>query len=54
MANRNRKHESELLLYDGAKNMLQKAGINIKTMNLDQMRTDFHALEKKKAEHMET
>ena len=30
--------------------MLQKAGINIKTMNLDQMRTDFHALEKKKAE----
>ena len=45
-----RRHESELLLYDGAKNMLQKAGINIKTMNLDQMRTDFHALEKKKAE----
>lgn len=39
----------QLLLYDGAKNMLQKAGINLKTMNLDQMRADFHAMEKKKA-----
>ena len=45
-----RRHESELLLYDGAKNVLQKAGINLKTMNLDQMRADFHAMEKKKAE----
>ena len=27
--------------------MLQKAGINIKTMNLDQMRAVFHAMEKK-------
>lgn len=45
-----RRHESELLLYDGAKNVLQKAGINLKTMNLDQIRADFHAMEKKKAE----
>ena len=29
-----RRHESELLLYDGAKNMLQKAGINIKNESL--------------------
>ena len=49
-----RRHESELLLYDGAKIMLQKAGINIKTMNLDQMRADFHAMEKKKAELQKT
>lgn len=45
-----RRHESELLLYDGAKNVLQKAGIDTKNISLDQMRADYHAMEKKKAE----
>lgn len=45
-----RRHESELLLYDGAKNVLQKAGIDTKNLRLDQMRADYHAMEKKKAE----
>ena len=45
-----RRHESELLLYDGAKNVLQKAGIDTKNISLDQMRADYHTMEKKKAE----
>lgn len=45
-----RRHESKLLLYDGAKNVLQKAGIDTKNISLDQMRADYHAMEKKKAE----
>ena len=39
-----------MLLYDGAKNVLQKAGIDTKNISLDQMRADYHAMEKKKAE----
>jgi hypothetical protein len=45
-----RSHESQLLLYDGAKNMLRRAGMDLKNINPEQMRVDYHAMEKKKAE----
>ena len=44
------KHESKLILYDGAKQMLRRAGIDLKTLDLDKMRSDFATLERQKAE----
>ena len=44
------KHESKLILYDGAKQMLRRAGIDLKTLDLDKMRSDFAALERQKTE----
>ena len=43
-------HESELILYDGAKQMLQKAGMNPKTIDLDKLRASLADLEKRKGE----
>lgn len=44
------KHESKLILYDGAKQMLRKAGVDLKTLDLDKMRSEFAALERQKKE----
>lgn len=44
------KHESKLILYDGAKQMLRRAGIDLKTLDLDKMRSEFAALEGQKRE----
>ena len=44
------KHESKLILYDGAKQMLRRVSIDLKTLDLDKMRSDFTALERSKAE----
>jgi len=45
-----RRRETELRLYDGAVHMLKCFGINPKTMNLEQMKADYYALEAKKNE----
>ena len=42
-----RSHESQLLLYDGAKNMLHSAGIDLKSINPEQLLSDYRVLEEK-------
>lgn len=49
-----RKHESQLILYDGAKEMLRRAGINLKTLDPDKMRSTFSRMEKQKRELQQT
>lgn len=43
-----RHHETELLLHDGAENMLKRFGINLKQLDVDKLRSDYHALYAKK------
>lgn len=43
-----RHHETELLLHDGAKNMLKRFGIDLKSLDVDKLRNDFNALYSKK------
>lgn len=42
------KHETELILYDGAKQMLYHAGIDPKTLNINQMKTSLEQQKKEK------
>lgn len=43
-----RRHETELLLHDGAENMLKRFGINLKTLDVDKLRSEYNALYSKK------
>ena len=43
-----RSHETELLLHDGAENMLKRFGINLKTLDVTKLRSDYNALYAKK------
>ena len=45
-----RKHESEILLFSGAKRMLEQAGIDLKSLNLKKLKSEYQKLEKKKME----
>ena len=45
-----RKHESNLILYDGAKEMLRRSGIDLKTLDIDKLRSGYARLEKQKTE----
>ena len=49
-----RQHETELLLHDGAENMLKRFGINLKTLDVEKLRSDYNALCRKKAELQQT
>ncbi len=42
------RHETELLLHDGAENMLKRFGINLKTLDVDKLRSKYNALYSKK------
>lgn len=44
------KHESNLILYDGAKEMLRRSGIDLKTLDIDKIRSDYALLERQKNE----
>ena len=44
------KHESEIILHGGAKRMLEQAGVNVKTMNIQKLKTELSHLEKQKTE----
>lgn len=44
------KHESEIILHGGAKRMLDQAGVNVKTMNIQKLKTELSHLEKQKTE----
>lgn len=43
-----RQHESELILHDGAENMLKRFGINPKTVDVETLREEYNALYSKK------
>ena len=45
-----RRHESELILYDGAKEMLRRAKIDPRTLDVVKLRADFSQMEQKKKE----
>ena len=43
-----RRHETELILHDGAENMLKRFGIDPKNLDVDKLRSDYNALYSKK------
>ena len=43
-----RRHETELLLHDGAENMLKRFGIDLKTLDVEKLRGEYNALYSKK------
>ncbi len=43
-----RRHETELILHDGAENMLKRFGINPKNIDVEKLRNDYNALYSKK------
>ena len=44
------KHESKIILFGGAKRMLEQAGIDLKTLNLKKLKAEYQELEMKKKE----
>lgn len=45
-----RKHESNLILYNGAKEMLRRSGIDLKMLDVNKLRSDYARLERQKEE----
>ncbi len=45
-----RKHESQLILYIGAKHMLEQMGINLKCLNVNKLKSEYTELTKRKCE----
>ena len=45
-----RKHESQIILYGGARRMLEQAGISLKGLNIDKMKSEYQALTAPKKE----
>lgn len=43
-----RRHEMELLLHDGAENMLKRFGIDLRTLDVEKLRGEYNALYSKK------
>lgn len=43
-----RRHETELLLHDGAENMLKRLGIDTKNLDVEKLRSDYNSLYSKK------
>ena len=41
-------HETQLILYDGAERMLQKMGLDPKSVNADEIRKDYEAMQRHK------
>ena len=45
-----RRYESQIILYGGARRMLEQAGINLKPLNLDKLKSEYQELIKQKNE----
>ena len=45
-----RKYESQILLYGGAKRMLEQAGIDLKSLNVNKLKSEYLKLENQKNE----
>ena len=39
-----RRYESQIILYSGAKRMLEQAGINLKSLNLNKLKSEYDEL----------
>ena len=46
------KHESEIILFGGAKRMLEQAGIDLKSLNLNKLKLEYQELEIKKKNYL--
>ena len=49
-----RRYESQIILYGGARRMLEQAGIKLKGLNVDKLRAEYQALETQKKELIDT
>ena len=45
-----RRYESQIILYGGARRMLEQSGINIKSLNVDKLKAEYQELMKQKSE----
>ncbi len=45
-----RKYESQIILYGGARHMLEQAGIDLKSLNIDKLKSEYHELTRQKNE----
>ena len=45
-----RRYESQIILYGGARRMLEQAGINLKSLNVDKLKAEYQELMKQKNE----
>ena len=45
-----RRYESQIILYGGAKRMLEQAGINLKSLNVNKLKSEYEELTKQKNE----
>lgn len=45
-----RRYESQIILYGGAKRMLEQAGLNLKSLNVDKLKVEYQELSKQKSE----
>ena len=45
-----RRYESQIILYGGARRMLEQAGINLKSLNIDKLKSEYHELSRQKNE----
>ena len=45
-----RRYESQIILYGGARRMLEQAGINLKSLNIDKLKSEYLELNKQKNE----
>ena len=49
-----RRHENQIILYDGARRMLEQAGIDLKSLNLNKLKPEYEELPKQKSELTDT
>ncbi len=49
-----RQYESQIILYGGARRMLEQAGINFKSLNVDKLKSEYQKLTKQKNELIPT
>ena len=45
-----RRYESQIILYGGAKRMLEQAGVNLKSLNINKLKSEYEELIKQKSE----
>ena len=45
-----RRYESQIILYGGARRMLEQAGINLKYLNIDKLKSEYQELTKQRTE----
>ena len=49
-----RRYESQIILYGGARRMLEQAGVNLKSLNINKLKSEYEELIKQKSELIST